>query len=1200
MIDRAKLLSDLQKLLRTLETDLLERSDSFDVPEVGEMLRSDYDRAKQAERTAQSFEEWRSDAITQMASAWVLSGVFVRFLEDNQLIDPPMISGAGERLQRSRDEHEVYFRQHPQETDREYWLMVFDRLAKLPGTREIFGTNNRIRELPNWLSGDAAGELLRFFQRVEPSTGLLVHDFGDEHWDTRFLGDLYQDLSEAARKKYALLQTPEFVESFILDRTLDPAIAEFGLSDFRMIDPACGSGHFLLGAFARLLDRWLKKEPGTNVRVLAQRSLDSIHGVDINPYAVAIARFRLLLAAMRSSGIERLRDAPAFKIQVVCGDSLLHGEGTQLAFEGVSPKDHHYKSEDVAELNRTLIPGHYHAVVANPPYITPKDRALNVAYRNLYKETCYRQYSLAVPFMQRIYSLAVVGGFTGQITANNFMKREFGKKLIENFIPNIDLTHVIDTSGAYIPGHGTPTVILFGRNRKPISSKIRTVMGIRGEPSSPNDPSQGLVWLAIVNYIDQSGTRNEFISVTDSMRESFCKHPWSIGGGGASELKEFLDQSSTSLLNDVVDEIGVASWAGLDEVFVSDRATACRKNWEKSLIRNFVPGDVIRNWAISPDEIIAIPYTSNGHLFQVDGITNCIKAWWRNRSHLQSRVLIGGKTIEEENLSYYTWVRYIHQRYRAKFRIAQAFVATHNHFALDQGTNAFNRHAPIVMLPSDATEGDYLVLLGLLNSSLACFWMKQIFHNKGDSTDQKGARTTGEVEFNTYEYASTGLKLFPLPELRPVELSRKLDQLATKLSDLLPAKNLNADRSVWQHTIDQMIALQEELDWQCYQLYSLLTEDLTCSDPPTIALGQRAFEIVMARKMAAGELQTTWFDRHHSTPITKFPIEWSDDYKQLVQRRIEIIERDRNIALIEQPEYKRRWNTEPWDSQLERALRGWLFDRLETYFDFDGRMNDDSKPTAKIEISLVSIAQLADLARQDPEFLQVGELYRNDSTFNVQKLVTELVEAESVPLLPILRYKPTGLRKRSEWEHTWNLQRLEDKISDRTKLDKDHPDYLPQAILKQVTQHEIGTIPVPPKYTNTDFQKPHYWKLRGKLDVPKERWVSFPHCNAEDGTMSIAWAGYNHLQLAQAISAYFVEVQERLGGREDPRLPPLLANLLQLLPWLKQWHNDLDPVYNLSMGDYFEAFIQDEARQIDKTLDEVRSWQPPTRTNRRR
>ena len=68
-----------------------------------------------------------------------------------------------------------------------------------------------------------------------------------------------------------------------------------------MIDPACGSGHFLLGAFPRLLDRWQRKEPGTNVRELTQRALNSIHGVDINPFAVAIARFRLLLVAMKAT-----------------------------------------------------------------------------------------------------------------------------------------------------------------------------------------------------------------------------------------------------------------------------------------------------------------------------------------------------------------------------------------------------------------------------------------------------------------------------------------------------------------------------------------------------------------------------------------------------------------------------------------------------------------------------------------------------------------------------------------------------------------------------------------------------------------------------------------------------------------------------------------------------------------------------------
>ena len=91
--------------------------------------------------------------------------------------------------------------------------------------------------------------------------------------------------------------------------------------------------------------------------------------------------------------------------------------------------------------------------------------------------------------------------------------------------------------------------------------------------------------------------------------------------------------------------------------------------------------------------------------------------------------------------------------------------------------------------------------------------------------------------------------------------------------------------------------------------------------------------------------------------------------------------------------------------------------------------------------------------------------------------------------------------------------------------------------------------------------------------------MSFPHCEGEDGTLMVAWAGYDHLQLARAISAYYVDVQERLGGRDDPRLVPLLACLIELLPWLKQWHNEVDPEFGVPMGDYFEGFVQEEARR---------------------
>ena len=104
-------------------------------------------------------------------------------------------------------------------------------------------------------------------------------------------------------------------------------------------------------------------------------------------------------------------------------------------------------------------------------------------------------------------------GYVGQITSNSFMKREFGRKLIEEHLARLDLTLIVDTSGAHIPGHGTPTVILVGRNRAPLAPSVRAVMGIRGEPSTPADPARGLVWTAITEQADLPGSESAYVTV---------------------------------------------------------------------------------------------------------------------------------------------------------------------------------------------------------------------------------------------------------------------------------------------------------------------------------------------------------------------------------------------------------------------------------------------------------------------------------------------------------------------------------------------------------------------------------------------------------------------------------------------------------------------------------------------------------------
>jgi hypothetical protein len=361
MIDAKVLLADLTRLLKRLEDDLRERalSPASDVPELRAQLQAEWQAARDAGRTAETFESWAEQAITQAGVHWLLSCVFLRFIEDNGLVERPWIAGTPQsgRLALARDRHDAYFRVHPHQNDRDYLFGCFREAGALPGLHTFFdGAHNPVFRLG--ISGDAAMAVMQFWQEVAADSGALIRDFTDPSWNTRFLGDLYQDLSEATRKRYALLQTPEFVEEFILDRTLTPAIHEFGYREVRLIDPTCGSGHFLLGGFHRLVEQWSNNEPGRNRRDIAQQALDAVAGVDLNPFAVAIARFRLLLAALQASDVQRLAGAPDFRIHVAIGDSLLHGRrfglsATEDMFQGAehfaeTGLAHAYASEDLA------------------------------------------------------------------------------------------------------------------------------------------------------------------------------------------------------------------------------------------------------------------------------------------------------------------------------------------------------------------------------------------------------------------------------------------------------------------------------------------------------------------------------------------------------------------------------------------------------------------------------------------------------------------------------------------------------------------------------------------------------------------------------------------------------------------------------------------------------------------------------------
>ncbi|MFI0483117.1 BREX-2 system adenine-specific DNA-methyltransferase PglX [Actinomadura sp. 9N215] len=1217
MIDPDALLNDLKPRVRALENDLRERAAE---PEFAGPLHLEWTTAVRRNRTAAQYPSWLEDQITQSAVAWVLNTVFLRFCEDNHLIDDVFLSGRGERLDLARERQQLYFEQpdNASKTDREWIEEGLATMAKAsPVAARLFERDHN----PMWRitpSLEGAKALIDFWRHSRPAqpedetdaATVPVHDFTDPSWNTRFLGNLYQDLSEHAKKKYALLQTPEFVEEFILGLTLDEALNEFGLDPeppeacpeelalprgLRVIDPTCGSGHFLLGAFHHILERWQAQAPAADKWDLVTRTLYSVHGVDKNPFAVAIARFRLLIAAMQAGDIKRLKDTPDFALNIAVGDSLIHGRGGPELDQGrweftengelAEPEPvFTYATEDVGDYIKTvdlLGVGSYHVVVGNPPYITVKDKTENKNYR--YYKSCSGSYALSVPFAERFFQLAIRAGqdrrgagYVGQITANSFMKREFGKKLIEEFFPTIRLTHVIDTSGAYIPGHGTPTVILIGRRAYPRAEPIRAALGIRGEPTQPVDPALGHVWRAIVDTINRPGTDDEWVTVTDLSREDLSRYPWSLTGGGASLLKKKLESASSATLRTITDSVGFNLVTREDDAFILGSGPLWRLGVSEAHSRVLTEGQAVRDWSFNGGIESIFPY--NPTTFRAEITHNEYKILWPNQAPLGARKALSG-TQEEQGLEWFEYSSFSADRSGAKLLISFPFVSTHPHFSLRRDDRAFIRTAPVIKLNDQATEELHLELLGTLNSSTACFWLKQVSHNKGAQGVNEGFKSQEWERF--YEFTATKLKEFPLPDEMPLSLSRELDSLADDatdrdpaivvMSELPTAWKLTRANSTQDSIRQQMIALQEELDWKVYRLYGLLAEEEAAelvAEPgavPGVKLGERAFEIVLARKMAAGEVETQWFARHGSTPITEVPGHWPEEYRRVVEKRIETIEKlSQTIGLIERPEYKRRWASEPWEKKEKDALRGWLLDRCE-----DRELWFAPDEAGQERPRMVTVGRLADRLQDDADFVSVARLYAGEEVELIDVL-TEILDAEHVPFIPALRYKDAGLRKRAQWEETWRLQREEDENEER--LD----------------------IKVPPKYTSADFVKNSYWRNRGKLDVPKERFISYPGASPDgDKTLLLGWAGWDHAEQAHALVTLIEERTSR-DGWELERLMPLLAGLDEVLPWVKQWHSDVDPATGLSPAVAYEGYLSQQVeRYPELSREELAKWRPP-------
>ncbi len=1083
------------------------------------------------EKVGEDFGVWTDLLARRAAVLWVLQSVYVRVLEDRGLLSPGRIL--------DREAQQLFERLAPNLGETAFLRWIWRDLASgRGGLPELFAAQPAQLVEP---SDRLSRRLLEIWRERDPDSGALRWSFADERFDGELMGDLYQELDPVVKKRFALCQTPDFVRAFILDRTLAPAIEAFGSATVRLLDPACGSGHFLIDALRRLVEATGAQHPDWSRLEVVEHALDRVVGIDLNDYACALARARLVMTAAELAGVDSLEAAARFYPHVYWADALEQVEreepdtGQQLSLletpQEPAPRASLTQPEVRAALRPVLEPG-FQAVVANPPFITEKDKARKAYHRAKVGKrrrylSAYRQYSLGSPFLERCFQLAVRAGFVGVITSNNFMKREFGKPLIEKVLASVDLTLVVDTSQAYIPWHGTPTVLLFARNRKPPREEVRAVMGKRGEVGIPEDPEKGRVWTSIVEGCGQLGFENDFVSVVVVPRQIFKEHPWSLGGGGAVDLKQRLEEAGETTLGSITTDIGRTTVCGEDPVYIMQPDAAARRG-AGELVVALTMGEVVRDWAVQPSEFVIYPYVEMGGDSVGSDHDAVMSHFWPFKALLRNRTVFG-KTPEERGGAWYDHLEHYRHRLLTPLSIAFAFVATHNHFVLDRGGKVFNRSAPVIKLPEDATEDDHLALLGLLNSSTACFWMKQVFHPKTHASQ----RHHPDPSRGVYEFTATGIQQLPLPEfgdlrLRLVQLSSLLSEAAAESTALLSRDKLDAilqdsaDGQASRRALEarwraadtlreRMVALQEEVDWVVYVGFGMA--DSSCLIPPerysdlSCPRGDRPYERITPRvstiRVRGAYLELS---QAEAPPVGNLP-PWAE---ACWKRRVEAIEASPDLQLIESPLNKRPWRdtdkniAEPkYRKDKDTSdLREWLLEWTERW--------------CRTRDAAFTLPQLASALQSIPIVAKALEALSGRRDFAIEVMILQLFEPQAMPAHPYHVYTDDGLQVRRTWEETWDIQRQEDAGVD------------------------VGEIPVPPVYSQgsrgkpTHFLRTAYWKLRGKLDVPKERFIAFTEVPGADGNATLyGWAGWTPLQRIRVILALDEDLEDREVPLED-------------------------------------------------------------------
>ena len=223
-------------------------------------------------------------------------------------------------------------------------------------------------------------------------------------------------------------------------------------------------------------------------------------------------------------------------------------------------------------------------------------------------------------------------------------------------------------------------------------------------------------------------------------------------------------------------------------------------------------------------------------------------------------------------------------------------------------------------------------------------------------------------------------------------------------------------------------------------------------------------------------------------------------------------------------------------------------------------------------------ASLADSVGDDAEFMQVASCYRGRTDFDLTRWSPNWSNPTPCRFCRFFATRPTGLGKRARvGASTWESAATGGRETGRSM--KSH---------------------VPPEVRVRDFLSSTFWGPRGSWMCPRSASSATRALSANaDPTLVIGWAGWDHLQQAKALAAYYVRMKEQEGWAPE-RLQPLLGGPARTGPVAEAVAQRSRSRLRHRHGRLLRRLRRRGSRALGFTLDDVRAWQPPAGNTRRR